>query len=114
VQEAHQVGGDVVRVLQQLGEVEPAGVVEADAGGLHQHPLAQGLGQAEGVLVRLPYRLAGEGEHLVQAPQEDEREDDPAVLGLLVVAAQQVGHAPDEADLFGEVVHGWLVVAIGA
>ncbi len=106
VEEAHQVGGDVVGVGEQLGEVEAAGVVEAAARGLHQHPLAQGLGQVAGLFVRRPHRLAGEGEHLVQPAQEDEGQDHPPVLGLLVVPAQQVGHAPDEADLLGEVVHG--------
>ena len=36
------------------------------------------------------------------------------VFGLLVVAAQQVGHAPDEADLFGKIIHGLLDVVITA
>ena len=37
VEEANQVRGDVVRVLEQLRQVDPASVVGADAGGLHQH-----------------------------------------------------------------------------
>ena len=47
----------------------------------------------------------GAGEHLclgglkdaVEPAEQDERQDDSAVLGLLVVAAQQVGDGPDEA-----------------
>ena len=40
--------------------------------------------------------VAGRLHDLVEAPHHDEREDDLAVVGLLVVAAQQLGDAPDE------------------
>ena len=47
------------------------------------------------------------GEHLglggledaVEAAEQDERQDYAAVLGLLVVAAQQIGDGPDEAGM---------------
>jgi hypothetical protein len=35
-------------------------------------------------------------EDAVEAAEHREGEDHPAVLGLLVVAAQQLGHRPDE------------------
>jgi hypothetical protein len=40
----------------------------------------------------------------VEAAQDGERQDDLAVLGRLVGAAEKVGDAPDEADLVGEAV----------
>ena len=40
--------------------------------------------------------LLGGLEHAVEAPQHGEGEDDAPVLGLLVVAPQQVGDRPDE------------------
>ena len=50
-------------------------------------------------------RCLGRLEHAVEAAQHGERQDDAAVLGGLVGAAQQVGDAPDEADLVREAVH---------
>ena len=50
-------------------------------------------------------RRLGRLEHAVEAAQHGEREDHAAVLGRLVGAAQQVGDAPDEADLVAEAVH---------
>jgi hypothetical protein len=38
-------------------------------------------------------------EDAVEAAEQDERQDDSAVLGLLVVAAQQIGDGPDEAGV---------------
>ena len=38
-------------------------------------------------------------EDAVEPAQDDERQDDLPVLGLLVVAAQQVGDRPDEAGV---------------
>ena len=66
-----------------------------------------------GVLDRAVLELLAPGEHLglggfedaVEAAQNRERQDDLAVLGRLVGAAQEVGHRPDEADLVGEAVH---------
>ena len=57
-----------------------------------------------GVMLRQHLRL-GRGQHTVQSAQHGERQDDLAVVGLLVIAAQQIGDGPDEG---GEVllVHG--------
>ena len=51
----------------------------------------------------------GRLQHAVEPAQHGERQDDLAVLGLLVVAAQQVGDGPDEVGELGEVLgHGPL------
>ena len=50
----------------------------------------------------LPGRVLGQHgglgglQHAIQPPQDGEGQDDLAVLGLLVVAAQQIGDGPDE------------------
>ena len=100
-----QVGGDVVGVVGELGEVEPAGVVEGLLGDVVEHGLDVGelaaleaLDLGEHVGLR---RL----EHAVEAAQHRKRQDDAAVLCGLVGAAEQVGNAPDEADLVAEAVH---------
>ena len=41
-------------------------------------------------------RLLGGLQDAVPSPEDCERQDDPSVLGLLVVAPQQVGDGPDE------------------
>lgn len=41
----------------------------------------------------------------VQPAKQSERQNDVAVFGLFVIAAQQIGDAPDEADSFLEAVH---------
>jgi hypothetical protein len=38
-------------------------------------------------------------EHAIEPAQHDQRQDHLAVLGLLVVAPQQVGHRPDECSV---------------
>ncbi len=40
-------------------------------------------------------------EHAIQASQHRERQDDFAIVGLLVVPAQQVGDGPDEGRQIG-------------
>jgi hypothetical protein len=42
------------------------------------------------------HRRLGRLEHAVEAAQHGEGQDDLAVLGLLVVAAEEVGDGPDE------------------
>ncbi len=48
----------------------------------------------------------GRLQHAVQAADDGQRQDDLAVLGLLVVAAEQVGDRPDEAGQFLVRTHG--------
>ena len=45
------------------------------------------------------HRCLGRLEDAVQAPKDRQGEDHLAVLGLLVVAAEQVGDRPDEAGV---------------
>ena len=86
---------DVVCITQEFFQVQRGAVVEALAGCAQQELLrvdacflAGGqLGQHGGF---------GGLEHAVQAAQHGEGQDDFAVVGLLVVATQQVGHGPDE------------------
>jgi hypothetical protein len=60
-----------------------------------------------GVLLEQRGFLGG-GEHAVQPAQHRERQDHAAVLALLEVAAQKVGHGPDEGRecllVHGEVI----------
>ena len=90
----------------QLGQVHRRGVVEGLPGGLEQELLA-------GVLLQLLHGLAAsdllEDLRLAAAPArtpggaECERQDDAPVLGLLEVAAQQVGEGPDIGGGCGKV-----------
>ena len=95
-----QVLADVVLVAHELLQVERRRVVEELAG----LPQQEGLGVQPGLLAR--GQLGEHGglggfEHAVEAAQDGERQDDLAVLGLLVVAAQQIGDGPDEGGEIG-------------
>jgi hypothetical protein len=95
-----QVLADVVLVAHQLLQVERRRVVEELARTCEQERLGvePGLGRA-----RLLGQHGGLGrlEHAVEAAQHGERQDDLAVLGLLVVAAEEVGDGPDEGGEVG-------------
>jgi hypothetical protein len=90
-----QVLGDAVLPAHQRLQVELRRVVE----------VLPGLAQQEGLGVQ-PCLLAhgqlgehgrlGGFQHAVEAPQDGEREDDLAVVGLPIVAAQEIGDRPDE------------------
>ena len=82
-------------VVEEAREVERGGVVEALPGhraehGLYVVDLAPELRRSgeDGLLGRL--------QHAVEAAKDGQREDDLAVLGLLVVAPEQIGDGPDE------------------
>ncbi len=92
---AVEVGRDVVLIAEQLLQVQLGGVVEglprlAQQEGFRVHPL------------RLPGRqfcqhsVLGRPQHAIEAAQHGERQNDLAVVGLLVVPAQEVGHGPEE------------------
>lgn len=89
-----EVLADVILVAQQAGQIQLGRVVEALPGLAQQemlvprHVLLGGVFGQHGGL--------GTFQHAVQAAQNREGQDDAAVFGLLVVAAQQVGHRPDE------------------
>ena len=95
-----QVFADVVLVAHELLQVERRGVVEKLAGlaqqerfGIHLGLLAFGQFGKHGGL--------GGFQHAIEPAQHGERQDDLAVFGLLVVAAQQIGDGPDEGGEIG-------------
>lgn len=89
----HQVRPQALRVLQEPGEVEGAGVVEREPG-LTFHLDVKG---AAGVLRgQRPHLVAGGFEDAVEASQDRERQDDPAVLVRLLHAAELIGDPPHE------------------
>ena len=93
-----QVAGDLGRVGEDLLEGQGRGVVDLDAGDRLEDradvldAALEGREAVEDLVLR---RL----EDAVEPAQHDERQDDPPVLGLLVVAPQQVGDRPDEAGV---------------
>ena len=105
---AVQVGADVVLVAHELAHVERRDVVEVQPGLARarrarrrcRRPRLAACSASTAALVGC--------EHAVQAAQHGERQDDPAVLALLEVAAQQVGDRPDEGGE-GLLVHGWRI-----
>ena len=90
-----QVFADVVLVAHQLLHVQRRRVVEELARLAQQERLRvqpglfsrRQLGQHGGL---------GRLQHAIQPPQHGEGQDDLAVFGLLVVAAQEIGDGPDE------------------
>ena len=94
----------MVLVTHELLQVERRGVEEA---------LATDA-QEEGLRVDAKWLAAGQlgqdgllggCKDTVEAAQHGEREDDAAILGLLVVATEEVGHRPEEGGE-GLLVHG--------
>ncbi len=96
-----QVLRELVRVVEECGEVQFRQVVETMAGDLLEDAIDDGL--------RLPLdpRMLGEDPGLrrrqqaVKAPQDGQRENDLAVLVALVGPAQQVADPPDEGGDLG-------------
>ena len=109
-----QVLADVVLVAHELLQVERRGVVEELAGLAQQEGLGIQAGRLAGFLLGQHGGLGG-FQHAIQAAQHGEGQDDLAVFGLLVVAAQEVGDGPDEGGKVG-IAHGcsnlrrWAVV----
>ena len=90
----------MVLVAHQLLHVERRRVVEELARLAQQ----ERLGIQPGLLaLRQLGQHGGLGglQHAVEPPQHGERQDDLAVFGLLVVAAQQIGDGPDEGGEVG-------------
>ena len=85
----------MVLIAHQPLQVERRGVVEE----LPRLAKEEGLSVQPSLLPDFPFlQHGGLGwlEDAVEATQDCEREDDLAVLGLLVVAAQQLSDGPDE------------------
>ena len=90
-----QIFLDVVLIAHQLLHVQGRRVVKQLPGLAQQERFGIHFGL-------LPFRQLGQHgrlggfQHAVQPPQHGERQDDFAVFGLLVIAAQQIGDGPDE------------------
>ena len=90
-----KVFADVVLVPHQLLQVERRRIEEELLGLLDE----EWLGVQPSLLSK---RLLGEHgglrafENAVEPPEDGERQDDLAVLGLLVIAAEEIGDRPDE------------------
>ena len=82
--------------LRQRGQAQRGGVVELEAGGVLQHPVARALGLALGLGGDLQDLVPRRLQHALEAPQDGKGQDHPAVLGLLERAAEEVCHAPEE------------------
>jgi hypothetical protein len=90
-----QVLSDVRWVVEQSAEVERRGIEELLSADRAEHWLHV-LDPPFDLLVPLQHRTLCRFEHAVKAADDGKREDDPAVLGLLVVPPKQVGDRPDE------------------
>ena len=101
-----QVFADVVLVAHELLQVERRGVVEELAGLAQQEGLGIQAGRLAGFLLGQHGGLGG-FQHAIQAAQDGEGQDDLAVFGLLVVAAQEVGDGPDEGGKVG--IGSWVL-----
>lgn len=97
----------VLRIAEHALHGEAAGVIEGPTRGRRQALLTLLL--AVGTLGLVEHRLPARGQQAVQPAQHRERQDHPPVLGRLEVAAQQVGHRPDElGQMPGAVTHAVL------
>ena len=95
---AAQIPGQVVRVAQQGLECVLGDVVERFSRGVLQYRtlVLQGLGKRGGGRQDLVF---GGLQNTIQPTQHRQRQDDPAIFGLLVHAPQQIGHRPDEGTV---------------
>ena len=100
--ERPQVGSEVVRIALQRLERELRRVVERHAGDAIENGLQVLHRPALQRLVLLQHLLPRVVQHAVEPPEDREREDHLPVVGLLVVAAEEVGHRPDEGGDLGE------------
>ena len=87
--------GDIGGVGEELLEVVFGGVVEALAGGVFEDR-ADVVGRVFVLLVLGEDLVLGWLEDVVESTQHSERKDDLAVVGRLIVVAQQIGDRPDE------------------
>jgi len=112
--DAKQVGRDAWRVSEQPAQRERRGVAELVAG----HPHECRLDVLD--VLRTQLRQAREDQllrrlqRLVEAADDDQREDDLAVVRLLVGTAQALGDAPGKRGVVLDVGQGVVAVGTGA
>ena len=99
-----QVAGHVVRIGKQRRERVLRRVVKRLAGGMRQHrgPVLQAFGE---LASNRQHIVLGGLQHAIQPAQHRQRQNHPAVLGLLVNTPQQISNRPDE----GSMIRGCLV-----
>ncbi len=97
---AGEVFADVVLVPHQLFEIEGGGVVEELLRLLQQERLGIDLRRLALRLLGQHGRLGGL-EHAVEPAQHGEWQNDPPILGLLVISPQQIGDRPNEGGQIG-------------
>ena len=108
--------GDVARIVEQLVKAQAVAVEELLAAGHRAERKLEVLNARSLKFLASRDDLVARRLHdLVQAPHYDEREDDLAVVSLLVVAAKQLGDAPDQVRVVADLAqagrwHGWHVV----
>ena len=91
-----EVGRELIRVVEELGQVQPGQVVERPAGDPLQQAADDRLGLGLDLRVLREDLGLGRREQTVEAAQNRQRQNDLAVLVALVGPAQQVADAPDE------------------
>ena len=110
-----QIFTDVVLITHELFQVEGRGVVKELAGFAQQERLGVDLGGGAFLQLR-EHGSFGAFQHAIQSAQDGERQDDLAIFRLFVIAAQEVGHGPDDggkigvAHAIGPVREFWRVV----
>lgn len=93
-----QIRSDVVRVGPQLVHRVPARVVERESRYRLQLEIGYVIRHAVGHRIRRQDLLLRAGQHTIETTQNSERQDDVAILVLLVIATQQICHRPDKRD----------------
>jgi hypothetical protein len=97
----------VVLVAHEFFQVERRGVVKKLAGLAEQKRFGVHLGG--GALSQLgQHGNFGCFQDAIETAQHRERQDDLAIFGLLVIAAQEISDGPDEGGKIGVAHAGWF------
>jgi len=102
-----QIGREVRRVGEELGEVVARGVVKREAGGLPKLRVEVLELLASQLSLLAQDLLLGRGQHTIESPQDRKRKDDVLVLAPLEGVTDEVGDAPEEADDLTVIHLGW-------
>ena len=102
-----EVRAKILRVGDELGEVERGGVVELVPGRLLELDRLHQLGERPDALRGLEHGRLRVGEDCVQAAEHRERQDDGPILGGLERAAEGLRDVPDEGDV---IHHRWALL----
>ncbi|MDT4867693.1 hypothetical protein FQZ97_1026180 [compost metagenome] len=98
---AHQVGGGLG--VRQGAQGQLGGIEELLTGCAQQQALTHQVRPAFLRIGLTDHRFLGRLQYTLHTPQQGERQNDAAILGLLEVAAQQVSNGPKEGGRLGMV-----------